>query len=116
VSNQLIIEEVAKRLRTSRLNADISQAELAERSGLGIVTIKRAESGKGNTTLLTLIAILRALGKIDQIDTFLPEPPVSPLLLLKSQGVQRQRASSKKYRQADRVAEPTSWIWGDKKT
>ncbi len=116
ISNQAIIEEIANRLRSSRLNADISQAELADMSGLGIVTIKRAESGKGNTTLLSLIAILRALGKLDQIDAFLPDPMFSPIALSKSKGIQRQRASSKKYQQADKVAEPGKWTWGDERT
>lgn len=116
LSNQAIIKEVAKRLRSSRLNSNISQHALAEKSGLSILTINRAESGKGNTTLLSLIAILRALGKIDQLDLFLPEPPVSPIALSKSKGMQRQRASSKKYQYADRVAEPGKWSWGDEKT
>ncbi len=114
LSNQAVIKEIADRLRSSRLNANISQAELADLSGLGIVTIKRAESGKGNTTLLSLIAILRVLGKLDQIDAFLPEPTFSPIALSKSKGVRRQRAS-KKYQQTDKVAEPGKWTWGDEK-
>lgn len=113
VSNHVIVEEIAKRLRAARLNTNISQEDLANKSGLGIVTIKRAESGKGNTTLLTLISILRALEKLDDIKAFLPEPPFSPIALSKSKGKRRQRASSKKVSQANIVAEPGSWKWGD---
>ena len=41
----------------------------------------------------TLIAVLRELGALDHLSSFLPEIPVSPLLLLKSQGKERKRAS-----------------------
>jgi hypothetical protein len=33
----------------------------------------------------TLVRLLRALGRLDQLDAFLPEPTVSPLALLAKQ-------------------------------
>ncbi len=85
--------ELGRRLRQSRLNANLSQAELAERSGLSRNTVINAENGKVH--LETFIAILQSLGLADQLDLMLPEPAISPIQLMKMQGRQRKRASRK---------------------
>jgi hypothetical protein len=51
--------------------------------------------GIGNPfEILTLIQILRALNALDEIDSFLPDPGISPLQLAMMRGKERQRASS----------------------
>ena len=54
-------------------------------------TIKSLESGSGK--LSTVIAVLRELGALDALDSFIPEPSISPLQLAKMQGRQRERAT-----------------------
>jgi len=94
----------------TRLKADITQAELAEKSGVSLITVKRAESGKGNVTLMTLIALLRGIDALEQLNNFLPEPALSPLQLKAFTGRQRQRASSRHVENGPPVA---GWKWGD---
>jgi len=92
MADPLIIKEICSNLRQMRLNKNLSQLELAEKSGLNRVTISRMESGRA-ATLLTLVQVLRALDKLDILDMFREEAEISPLQLLKLQGKQRQRAS-----------------------
>lgn len=111
LSNQLIHDQLCHRLKMARLEANITQAELAERTGVSIITVKRAESGKGNMTLMTLIALMRGLGRLEQLNNFLPEPSLSPLQLKASAGQRRQRASSRDAARESAIG----WQWGDEK-
>lgn len=86
-----ILREVGARLRGFRLQQNVTQAELAETAGVGHATIKRAEAGE-NPRLETLVKILRALGRIEALDGFLPEPLMSPIRLAEERGHMRQRA------------------------
>jgi len=86
-----IAEQLGERLKQARLNADLTQAELASRTGLNRRTILNAE--KGNVQLKNLVAILVNLGMVEQINMFLPVQEISPLQLAKLKGKKRQRAS-----------------------
>ncbi len=86
-----IAEELGMRLRQARLNADLSQAEVASRAGLSRRTVLNAE--KGQAQLENLVAILAAIDKVNQLNVFLPVQEVSPIQLAKLKGQQRQRAS-----------------------
>jgi len=86
-----IAEQLGERLKQARLNADLTQAELASRAGLNRRTILNAE--KGNVQLKNLVAILVNLGMVEQINMFLPVQEISPLQLAKLKGKKRQRAS-----------------------
>ena len=86
-----ILEELGGRLRSYRLQLNLSQAELATRAGVSRTTIRDAELGK-DSQLSTLVKFLRALGRLDNLDAFLPTPSISPIQLMKRQGKPRQRA------------------------
>ncbi len=86
-----IAEQLGERLKQARLNTDLTQAELASRTGLNRRTILNAE--KGNVQLKNLVAILASLGMVEQINMFLPVQEISPLQLAKLKGKKRQRAS-----------------------
>lgn len=51
-----------KRLRTVRMRAGISQADLAEKSGVHRVQIARFETGKQQPVWGTVVALAKALG------------------------------------------------------
>ncbi len=86
-----IVREVGARLRGFRLQQNVTQAELAETAGVGHATVKRAEAGE-NIRLETMVKILRALGRVEALDSFLPEPLVSPIRLADQRERGRQRA------------------------
>lgn len=86
-----IAEVVGLRLKRARLNRDMTQVEVADRAWVSKRTVLKAE--KGDVRMADLIAILQALEMLDEIDSFLPEPPLSPIELLKLRGKIRKRAS-----------------------
>jgi len=95
MSNSEIQKELGRRLQRERLNQNLTQAELTEKSGISRRTLTSAENGEG-PTMDTMICILRGLGLLARFDQFLPEPPMSPVQLAKLRGKQRQRASGKR--------------------
>lgn len=86
-----IARELGARLRAYRLQQNVGVIEVAARAGLHRNTVLKAEAG-ANPRLETVIGILRALGRLDALDAFLPPPQLSPLDLVKTAGKQRQRA------------------------
>ena len=107
MSPAAIAEELGNRLKQARLNADITQAELASRTGLNRRTILNAE--KGNVSLKNLVAILVSLEMADQLDLFLPVQEISPLQLAKLKGQKRQRASRSTKKKAPTKADKPLW-------
>lgn len=83
--------ELGRRLKSARLNLNLTQEEVAEKAGVSRKKVLNAE--KGQTQLETFLAILEALNLLDQLDNFMPEPPLSPIQLHKLKGKVRQRAS-----------------------
>jgi transcriptional regulator with XRE-family HTH domain len=96
LSDKTIEQELGNRLKTLRLQKNITQQELAEATTLSLNTIKSLESGRGK--LSTLIAVLRELGALEQLDNFIPEISISPMQLAKTRGKVRQRASGERTR------------------
>ena len=86
-----IVQELGHRLKQARLNKDLTQVEVAGKSGLERRAILNAEKGK--VSLEDFVIIMDALGLISHLESFLPPQSVSPLQLLKMHGKVRQRAS-----------------------
>ncbi len=107
--------DLGRRLQQHRLNQNLSQAELAVATGIARKTITSIETGHG-ATLLTLIAVLRGLGLVNQLDNFIPPPGPSPIQLVKLAGKQRRRASGRRKQQTDGgfAEDPKPWTWGPK--
>jgi putative transcriptional regulator len=95
MGNAAILKELGDRLRRERLNRNLSQSDIAATAGLSRRTIVGAETGEG-PTLETVVSILRALGLLNHLETFLPQVEISPVQLAKLRGKQRQRASRSK--------------------
>ena len=105
LSDRGIEVEIGRRIRSLRLRKNTTQKELAEATTLSLNTIKSLESGSGK--LSTVIAVLRELGALEQIDNFIPEPSISPLQLARMQGRQRKRASGGRRKQ--RSKDESEW-------
>jgi transcriptional regulator with XRE-family HTH domain len=82
---------VGDRLRRYRLGQNLTVAEVAERTGLNRNTVINAEGGR-NPRLGTVVRLLRAYGRLETLDAFLPAPPVSPLQVIRDRARPRKRA------------------------
>ena len=91
MSDKAIAGVLGQRIRAWRLRNNQTQQQMADATGLSVNVIKSLEAGKGK--LSTVIAVLRELRLLDQLDAFIREPDISPLQLAKRQGKVRQRAS-----------------------
>ncbi len=102
-----IAEELGNRLKQARLNANLTQAEVALRTGLNRRTILNAEKGK--VQLENLVAILVSMDMSDQVNMFLPVQEISPIQLAKLKGQERQRASKTKKSNTRIKEDKSSW-------
>ncbi len=83
LSDESILGELGERLARARLEQNLTQASLAEETGLGKRTVERLESGDAATQLSSLVRVFRALGLIDRLDALVPEARASPMEQLK---------------------------------
>jgi len=95
-TDEEITREVGRRLSAHRLQQNLTQQEMARLTGLNQKTISHAEAGK-DPRLSTIIKILRALGRLEALDAFLPRPGISPLMLVKMAGRERRRARKSRH-------------------
>ena len=95
LSDPAILAQIGKRLKEARIEQNISQKLLADSSGLSPFSISQMENGH-NTSLLSLIMVLRALNRLDVFEGLFREKPVSPVALSKymKKNPQRQHAYS----------------------
>ena len=93
-TSSAIAAELGERLKQARLNLDMTQQDLSDKSGISVKLVQGAEKGK--VQLVTLIALLQGLDLAGQLELFLPQQPISPIQLAKLKGNQRQRASGSK--------------------
>lgn len=105
-ANNVIIDEIAKRIRDRRIKLNLTQKELAEKSGVSSRTISGIEDGQ-NYSFLTLIALLKTLNLIDNLNTLIPEPVIEPMRLLKIKTKKPRQRASKTNHNAQ------VWKWGD---
>lgn len=90
MTNHAIAAELGQRLEQLRLRHNLTQQGLATEIGITPKSYRQLVAGSGK--LENLIAALRALNALEQLDNFLPAPLPSPLEQLKLQGKQRRRA------------------------
>jgi transcriptional regulator with XRE-family HTH domain len=111
LTDAAILETAGARLARHRIAAGLTQADLAERAGIGKRTLERVEAGRG-ADLVTLIRVLRVLNLVDRLDLLIPELPPSPIEQLKLRGKERKRVvHPKTERAASRGRKP--WTWAE---
>ncbi len=91
-----VLREIGGRLRGYRLQRNLTSEEVATRAGIQVRTLLSAERG-ANPRLATVIKVLRALDRLDNLEAFLPPPGLSPMALLRSKGKPRKRASKPRH-------------------
>ena len=111
----IVLREIGERMAASRLQQNITQDELAEKSGVAVRTLRRFEAGNGGS-METLVRLLQALDQADSLDQILPRAGISPMQAIKSPG---KRASKNKSRQRARkksVKPIPAWSWDEQET
>ncbi|MCP4549977.1 MAG: helix-turn-helix domain-containing protein [bacterium] len=97
MSDRAILKTLGDRLRSRRLDMNLTQQKLAGLAGLDRMTVGNIERGVP-TGMLSFVQVLRALSALDELDALLPNAGPSPLLLAKTQGRVRRRASGQRAR------------------
>ncbi len=92
-----LVRLLGERFKEYRMRCNLTQREVAERSGVGLTTIYKFENGTaGNLSLSTFILLLKVIGQVDALDDLMPELPESPYLVRRDEKkVQRIRHPKK---------------------
>ena len=91
-----LVRLLGSRFKEYRLRANMTQKEVAEMSGLSVLTIHRFENGSvRNISLGTFILLLKSIGSINDLNELMPEQPESPYLY-KENNQKAQRVRHKK--------------------
>lgn len=94
LTNKEVLERIGARLKELRIAQNVKQKDLAERSGLSNFSISQMETGH-NTSLQSLIQVLRALGQMEMLEPLLREREMDSEVLARfiEQQPQRKRVS-----------------------
>jgi transcriptional regulator with XRE-family HTH domain len=87
--------DVGEQIKSLRLKQNIDRATLTLRAGCSVSALKNLENGTGST-LRTLIAIVRALGREDWLRNIAPMATISPLNMPKAGHIRQRARPSKK--------------------
>lgn len=69
-TDEELLQRIGGKLKEIRLEQNVKQKELAEKAGLSMFSISQMETGH-NTSVQSIIQVLRALGRMDLLDAFL---------------------------------------------
>lgn len=103
------MHELGRRIRRCRIDSGLSQAELADRTGISAKTISNLEDGRQSNTL-TFIRVLRALNLLEGLEVLVPPQDDRPTDFLRYNGKAPQRVSRKRHVKSERT-----WKWGDER-
>lgn len=106
-TSQQIEREIGQRLARLRLARNVTQADLAERAGIGVRTLRRLEAGDPST-LDTFLRVAAALELQEAILSALPEGDIRPIERVSQKRSERRRASP-----APEHPKKSTWTWGD---
>jgi transcriptional regulator with XRE-family HTH domain len=95
MTNEKVVSHLCANLKQMRLNQNLSQEELSEKSGVSRITISRMERGQA-INLLTMVQLLRAMENLDILNNFNIEPEISPMMVMEEREKYRKKASPKK--------------------
>jgi transcriptional regulator with XRE-family HTH domain len=90
LTDMAVLQEIADRLERRRIDARLTQAQLADEAGISKRTVERIEAGHSADFVL-LLRVLRVLKLFETLDQLVPDLPQSPLVLLKARGRARKR-------------------------
>jgi transcriptional regulator with XRE-family HTH domain len=92
-----IITELGLKLKRIRLEKNLTQREVSEKTGIDRSTISQMENGKAGT-LLYFIKLVNLYGKSEELLKIFHTPEVSPMEIYKLQKKRRKQATAKKFK------------------
>jgi len=103
-----LMEEIGNRLKERRLAINITQAAIAKRMCVNRNTIVAIENGS-DVKLSSLLAYLRELGLIENLDQLVPELEMSPFELDR---IARMKQKNKRERASNKTPKPAGGdVW-----
>ena len=108
LSDIAIVQAIGAKIKEARIEQDITQKELSKMAG--VFSISSIENGN-NTSILTLVQILRALNRFDFLDLFFKEKEISPVAYARAMEAEvvYQRAGRTKKRKTTDNEEDYEW-------
>jgi len=95
-STHQIHQDMVARLNRYRIHLELTQQELADEAGVSVPTLSRFLNGKG-ATLDTFLRVLRAMGLVEAVGAYIPEPQDSLFAPRRAKLLaERQRVRSKR--------------------
>ena len=111
LSDMAVLHEIGERLERRRIDAGLTQAQLAEEAGMSKRTVERIEAGH-STDFVMLLRALRVLKLLAALDQLVPDLPQSPLMLLKGRGRARKRVGHSRRPPDGMAPKPAPpWKW-----
>jgi len=107
MTNKAIAAELGERIEQLRLEQNLTQQQLADEIGLSRISYRNLVKGSGKFE--NIIAVLRALDQLDQLENFIPEVGYSPMQQLKLKGKQCKRASKKSQNEVREPSPDLDW-------
>lgn len=90
MSDPAILKRLGERQKRMRIRMELTQSELAEQAGVGLLTVANFEKGK-SITVANLVKIMRVLGQLENLEEIFPEPRISPIQLREMQAAYQKR-------------------------
>jgi transcriptional regulator with XRE-family HTH domain len=111
LTDKAVLHEVGDRLERRRIDAGMTQAQLAEEAGISKRTVERIEAGH-STDFVMLMRVLRVLKLLEALDQLVSDMPQSPLVLLRGRGRARKRVGHSRRSPDGTAPKPASpWKW-----
>lgn len=107
-NNEIIMKELGKRIQDIRISMNLTQTEMADRSGVALRTVARIENGE-SVKVESVLNVLRVLKVLPNLELLLQEQVLVPTEIV-DHGKKRKRVSAKK-----KTQEKKAWVWGDEK-
>ena len=107
-TDEEIEQGIGEKVRALRLQRNLDQATVAERTGISVRALRNLEKG-GGSTVRTLLVVMRALGRESWFDAMAPVPTINPLTLPRRSN-QRQRATATSVKQAQEKARKLTFV------
>ncbi len=85
MSDTEVLKSIGLQIRQMRINAQLTQQQLSQRSGVPRSTITHIENGE-NVSFLSIIALLRGMNQLEVLNTFYAPATVSPIAIAKQKG------------------------------
>lgn len=105
-TDEILLKEIGSRIKQHRLAMNLTQSELAGRSGVSLSTLVRIEMGE-DTKMSNIIKLMRAEYQLSNIEMLISEPQLDFKAEFEN-APKKQRASKKK-------VPASAFVWGEDK-